>query len=58
MDKTFVKIDNEIGDIVHRLGDFASIISEQNRDIQESILLREKKQQYEKQQYESSHLDV
>ncbi len=58
VDKTFVKIDNEIGDIVHRLGDFASIISEQNRDIQESILLREKKQKYEKQQYESSHLDV
>ncbi|SHO81537.1 Arginine/ornithine antiporter ArcD [hydrothermal vent metagenome] len=47
VDKTFVKIDNEIGDIVSRLGDFASIISEQNREIQESILLREKKQKYE-----------
>ena len=53
VDKTFVKIDNEIGEIVHRLGDFASIISQQNREIQESILLREKKQKYE-----SSHLDV
>ena len=47
VDKTFVKIDNEIGDIVHRLGDFASIVSEQNREIQDSILLREKKQKYE-----------
>ncbi len=53
VDKTFVKIDNEIGEIVHRLGDFASIISQQNREIQESILLKEKKQKYE-----SSHLDV
>ena len=53
VDKTFVKIDNEVGEIVHRLGDFASIISQQNREIQESILLREKKQKYE-----SSNLDV
>jgi hypothetical protein len=34
---TFHKIDNELGDVIVKLGNFASTISEQNRVIQETI---------------------
>ncbi|MEA2027857.1 MAG: MotA/TolQ/ExbB proton channel family protein [Campylobacterota bacterium] len=40
LDKTFVKVDSEVADIVNKLGEFATIISEQNRQIQKSLELQ------------------
>jgi biopolymer transport protein ExbB/TolQ len=40
IDKSFVKIDSEIASIVEKLGEFAVIISEQNRQIQKSLELQ------------------
>ncbi len=45
LDKTFVKIDSEIGEIVGKLADFAVIISKQNREIQESIKLQNRQRE-------------
>ena len=45
LDRTFVKIDSEIGEIVGKLGEFAVIISKQNREIQESIKLQNRKRE-------------
>ncbi len=45
VDKTFVKLDSEIGDIVGKLADFAVIISKQNREIQESINLKNRQRE-------------
>lgn len=42
LDKTFVKVDSEIADIVSKLGEFATIVSEQNRQIQKSLELQQK----------------
>jgi len=42
LDKTFVKVDSEVADIVNKLGEFATIISEQNREIQKSLELQRK----------------
>jgi len=41
IDHTFVKIDSEVGEVVEKLSEFALIISEQNREIQESLRLQE-----------------
>ncbi len=37
LEKTFVKLDEEIAQIVHKLGDFAVVISQQNQAIQKSL---------------------
>ena len=37
VDHTFVKIDNEVGQIVEKLADFTFMLSEQNREIQHKI---------------------
>ncbi|MBL0721972.1 MAG: MotA/TolQ/ExbB proton channel family protein [Sulfurovum sp.] len=39
VDRTFIKIDNEVGEVVEKLSEFALVISEQNREIQESLRL-------------------
>ncbi len=40
VDHTFVKIDQEVGNVVERLSEFALVISEQNKQIQESLRLQ------------------
>ncbi|SFV60416.1 Arginine/ornithine antiporter ArcD [hydrothermal vent metagenome] len=40
VDRTFVKIDSEIGEVVEKLSEFALVISEQNREMQESLRLQ------------------
>jgi len=40
VDHTFEKIDSEVGDIVEKLADFAFMISEQNREIQNKLKLQ------------------
>ena len=37
LDRTFDKIDSEIGDIVIKLADFATHVSLESREVQESI---------------------
>ncbi len=39
VEHTFEKIDSEVGQIVEKLGDFAFLLSEQNRDIQRKLQL-------------------
>ncbi len=41
IDHAFVKIDSEIGEIVEKLADFASVISDQNRELHHNLKLKE-----------------
>ncbi len=43
VDHTFEKIDSEVGQIVEKLADFAFMLSEQNREIQQKLQLQQKK---------------
>ncbi|MEA3492377.1 MAG: MotA/TolQ/ExbB proton channel family protein [Campylobacterota bacterium] len=42
VDHTFEKIDSEVGEIVEKLGDFAFMLSEQNREIQRKLQLEQR----------------
>ena len=41
VDHTFEKIDSEVGEIVEKLADFAFMISEQNREIQQKLRMQQ-----------------
>ena len=44
VDHTFEKIDSEVGQIVEKLADFAFMLSEQNREIQQKLRLQQQKE--------------
>ncbi len=44
VDHTFEKIDSEVGEIVEKLADFAFMLSEQNREIQQKLQLQKERE--------------
>ena len=55
VDHTFEKIDSEVGDIVEKLADFAFMISEQNREIQNKLKLQHIREERAREKEPESH---
>jgi hypothetical protein len=55
VDHTFEKIDSEVGEIVEKLADFAFMLSEQNREIQNKLRIEQMKRDHIIEKRSDSH---